>query len=122
MRTPLITAAACAIEGALGPALSGKMRITISPDSLAARCYAVSEVSEMFTCTYELNPEFETTLRNHGLRISGRTDPGEARIVEHSGNRFFIATLFQPQLSSTADSPHPLIVGLLKTAMSSPRD
>ena len=94
------------------------MLVNIAPDSLAARCYAVSEVSEMFTCTYELNPEFETTLKGHGLRISGRADSGEPRIIELPAHRFFVATLFQPQLSSTPDSPHPLIVGLLKAATS----
>lgn len=42
---------------------------------------------------------------------------GEVRIVELSNHRFFIATLFVPQLSSSPETPHPLITAYLKAAM-----
>jgi CTP synthase (UTP-ammonia lyase) len=41
---------------------------------------------------------------------------GEVRAIESSKHRFFIATLFQPQLSSKAGSPHPIIVEFLRAA------
>jgi CTP synthase (UTP-ammonia lyase) len=38
------------------------------------------------------------------------------RVVELTDHRFFVATLFVPQLSSRPDAPHPLITALLKAA------
>lgn len=40
----------------------------------------------------------------------------EIRAVELPNHRFFIATLFQPQLSSKPGTPHPLIVQFLRAA------
>ena len=41
---------------------------------------------------------------------------GEARAIESPAHRFFIATLFQPQLSSGPGKPHPIIVEFLHAA------
>jgi CTP synthase (UTP-ammonia lyase) len=38
---------------------------------------------------------------------------GEARIMMIDKKRFYVITLFQPQLSSTAEKPHPLILSYL---------
>jgi CTP synthase (UTP-ammonia lyase) len=42
---------------------------------------------------------------------------GEVRLVELSDHPFYVGTLYQPQLSSTPDSPHPLIVAYLRAAL-----
>jgi CTP synthase (UTP-ammonia lyase) len=39
------------------------------------------------------------------------------RIVELSTHRFYVATLFLPQVSSRPESPYPLIVAYLRTAL-----
>ena len=39
---------------------------------------------------------------------------GALRAFELTDKRFFIASLFQPQLSSTYHEPHPLVLGFLK--------
>jgi CTP synthase (UTP-ammonia lyase) len=49
-----------------------------------------------------------------GLRLTAFDDNGELRAIELPGPRFFIATLFQPQLSSTEAHPHALIVAYLR--------
>jgi CTP synthase (UTP-ammonia lyase) len=41
---------------------------------------------------------------------------GDTRILELPQNEFFIATLFQPQLSSTGEKPHKLILAYSKLA------
>jgi CTP synthase (UTP-ammonia lyase) len=51
-----------------------------------------------------------------GLPTVARGANGEVRAIESPTHRFFVATLFQPQLSSTAQKPHPLISGFLKAA------
>jgi CTP synthase (UTP-ammonia lyase) len=49
-----------------------------------------------------------------GLRVAARGRDGEMRAFELPQNRFFIATLFQPQLSSSYERPHPIIEGYLR--------
>jgi CTP synthase (UTP-ammonia lyase) len=49
-----------------------------------------------------------------GFPVVARGSEGECRAIESPAHHFFIATLFQPQLSSREDSPHPLIVAFLQ--------
>lgn len=53
---------------------------------------------------------------NRDLKVVGLDAGGHVRIVELADHPFFIATLFLPQLTSTALTPHPLIIAYLKTA------
>lgn len=72
---------------------------------------------EQFTCNYGLNPEFRSALEKSGLVISGRDAEDQVRIFELPDHPFYLGTLFQPQLSSAPDRPHPLIVAFLKAAI-----
>lgn len=96
------------------PRLWGKLKIRVSPGSLAFRIYKKSGVEEAFNCNYELNPDFRGRLEASGLRVSGVGEDGGIRIVELPDRRFFIATAFQPQLMSEAAHPHPMIVAFLE--------
>ena len=42
---------------------------------------------------------------------------GDVRVVELPEHPFFIATLFVPQLRSTAERPHPLITAFVAAAV-----
>ena len=99
--------------------LWGKLKIKVSPESLAFHIYQQSEIEEAFNCSYELNPVFREKLEVTGMRVSGVSDDGGARIIELPDHRFFIATGFLPQLNSEETRPHPLITAYLKTALSS---
>jgi len=46
----------------------------------------------------------------------GRGADGEIRAIESPTHRFFIATLFQPQLSSTEKKPHPIVLAFVQAA------
>jgi hypothetical protein len=74
------------------------------------------ELTEQFHCNYGLNPVYRDHLSKGALRVAGVGPYGEVRIVELSDHRFFLATLFVPQLSSSADTPHPLVVAYLNAA------
>lgn len=74
-------------------------------------------MEEAFNCNYELNPVFRETLDSSGVRVSGVSGDGGARIIELPDHRFFIATGFQPQLISEATQPHPLIIAYLEAAV-----
>ena len=99
--------------------LSGKQQdVFISPNSLVFNAYGKCFSTEQFTCNFGLNEAFCADMFKDKLRIVGKDADGNARIVELESHPFFIATLFQPQLSSKSGAPHPLITGFLKAAMS----
>jgi CTP synthase (UTP-ammonia lyase) len=52
--------------------------------------------------------------------VSGVDDEGEARIIELAGHRFFVATLFVPQIASSAGNPHRLVSSFAQTAARRP--
>jgi CTP synthase (UTP-ammonia lyase) len=110
--------AACPVESRPtgAPRLWGGLKIRISPDTLAARAYGATNIEETFTCNYELNPKYRGRLEKSGLRVSGVSEDGGARIVELPDHGFFLGTGFVPQLSSSPNKPHPLIVAFLEAA------
>jgi CTP synthase (UTP-ammonia lyase) len=90
--------------------------IKLLPGTLAYQVYEKDEVTEQFMCNYGLNPAYRDSISTGGLKVVGLDTAGEVRAVELSAHRFFIATLFLPQLSSGPDMPHPLIVAYLREA------
>ena len=88
------------------------------PDSRAADLYGpeTGEVVEDFYCNYGLSAAYRPLFESSGLRVSGIDADGEVRIVELPEHPFFLATLYCFQTRSRADSPHPLVVGLVAAA------
>ncbi len=97
--------------------LSGTLTVTLAPGSLLGRIYRQRTIAEAYNCNYGLNPIFRARLVAAGLRITGVDDAGDVRAVELPAHRFFVATLFQPQGSSAAGRPHPLITAYLEAAL-----
>lgn len=88
--------------------------VVVLPGTRAAELYGgPGERVESFFCTYGVNPEFRPRLEAAGLRVTATDPDGEPRIVELDPgvHPFFLATLFIPQVRSTPDSPHPLLLG-----------
>ena len=99
------------------PKLSGAIpEIRIRPGSYLHSFYKQDVVTEEFFCNYEVNPEFEWAFVEAGFPIVARGAQGEIRAIESPAHRFFVATLFQPQLSSKAGKPHPIVVEFLRAA------
>jgi CTP synthase (UTP-ammonia lyase) len=99
--------------------VGNKQVIRLAPDSTAYEVYGGedTEVEEQFYCNYGLNPAYRSEIEKGDLKVAGTGPEGEARVIELPSHRFFIATLFLPQLSSSPDNPHPLIVAYLKAAL-----
>ena len=95
------------------PKLSGACKLRIAPGCRLAAIYRATEIEEEYFCNYEVNPAYHRDLENAGLRLAAFGHNGELRAVELPDRRFFIATLYQPQLRSTAAVPHPVFLGLL---------
>jgi CTP synthase (UTP-ammonia lyase) len=66
---------------------------------------------------YGVNQAYEEQFQAAGLRLNARGLRDETRAVKLPGPCFFIATLFQPQLSSRPEAPHRLWVTFLWAAI-----
>lgn len=98
--------------------LSGQtqaMRFTIG--AKVHQAYGVEEASEQFRCNFGLNPLYRAMLLSGRLQCTGVDREGEVRVVELTNHRFFIATLYLPQLASRPEAPHPLIRAYLSAAV-----
>ena len=104
--------------GKLRCSLAGESKtVELSPGTAVFQAYKRKTVVEQYNCAYGLNEAFRDTLVDRKLKIVGVDAEGEARVVELSGHRFFIATLFLPQLSSSRTAPHPLVMAFLQAAV-----
>src|SRR5579859_4688623 len=67
---------------ALSCSLAGKaLQIQIDPASRVAAIYGQAEIVERYYCNFGVNPDYQTTLHNGGLRVVGIDNLQEARIV-----------------------------------------
>jgi CTP synthase (UTP-ammonia lyase) len=108
-RLPLIAELSCAMVEE-----SGSVRL--EPGSRIAGIYGEREITEVYHCSYGLNPRFEHLLSESALRISARDEKGEARAFELTTHPFFICTLFQPERAALKGKDHPLIHAFLAAA------
>jgi CTP synthase len=94
--------------------MGGTMRLgawacKLEPDSLAAKAYGTTEISERHRHRYEFNREYEPILTGAGLRLTGTTpDATYVEIVEIPTHPFFLACQFHPEFKSKPLEPHPL--------------
>ncbi len=98
--------------------MSGAERVRVAAGTRLAALYPAGDLSEEYFCNYETNaafiPRWEAAA---GLRVAARGSGGEMRAFELADHPFFVATLFQPQLSSRSERPHPLVEGFLRIAL-----
>ena len=90
--------------------------VEIAPGTRAHRAYGAECAIEQFRCRYGLNPLYRDAMGGGPLQVVGVDQSGEVRIVELPAHRFYIATLFLPQLSSSPAEPHSLILAYLRAA------
>ena len=94
--------------------MGGTMRLgawtcVLQEDSLAARAYGATEISERHRHRYEFNREYEALLTGGGLRLTGTTpDSTYVEIAELPGHPFFLGCQFHPEFKSKPLEPHPL--------------
>jgi CTP synthase (UTP-ammonia lyase) len=87
----------------------------IDKDSLVYSIFNTNTISENYYCNFGLNPEYQEKIHKAGFNIVASDMHKEARIMELQDHPFFVATLFVPQVNSSYEKPHPLIMALLRT-------
>jgi len=101
----------------------GTMRLGAYPcelakDSLAARIYGASSISERHRHRYEFNSAFRGDLERAGLIISGvNPDSGLVEVVELADHPYFICCQYHPEFKSRPRTAHPLFSGLVAAAL-----
>ena len=90
----------------LEPALK-RPNLTLSGDSQATRL--LFDGTRCIGVEYSQNGQTQTARASREVIVC-------AGAIESPKHRFFIATLFQPQLSSKPEKPHPIIVEFLRAA------
>jgi CTP synthase len=102
--------------------MGGTMRLgawicQMEPDSLAAKAYGKTEISERHRHRYEFNREYEAVLTGGGLRLTGSSPEGTyVEIVEIPGHPFFLGCQFHPEFKSKPLEPHPLFHAFVKAS------
>lgn len=106
---PVITRLSCSLRGL-------EREVLVTPDTLAFEAYGRGRSTEKFLCSFGLNEEYRERIFTGGLRVSGQDAEGHVRIAEGTSHPFFMGTLFVPQMSSTAENPHPLLLAFVAAA------
>lgn len=91
--------------------------MTLLPGTRLHKILGTRDDSEQYYCNYGVNEDYEERFAAAGLQVCARGMHGEIRAMELPGHRFFIATLFQPQLSSRPEKPHPFVIAFLRAAI-----
>jgi CTP synthase len=96
----------------------GAYPCTIKPDSLAARIYGTSQISERHRHRYEVNNAYREQLERGGLVLCGLSPDGRlVEMVELPGHPHFIGCQFHPEFKSRPFDCHPLFRGFIKAAL-----
>lgn len=106
---PVIHRLACSLVGLRG-------RVRFVEGSLVAGAYGASEAEEGYHCNYGVNPAYLGLVEASPLRVVARDEEGSVRAVELGGHPFFVATLFQPELSAFQGTVHPLVRAFARAA------
>src|SRR5436189_1977092 len=103
--------------------LGGTMRLGAYPcqladNSFARQAYGRREISERHRHRYEFNREYEATLKEHGLKLTGETPDGVyVEICELSDHPWFLGCQFHPEFKSKPLEPHPLFRAFVGAAL-----
>jgi len=103
--------------------LGGTMRLgryacELAEGSLARQIYGAPLIHERHRHRFEFNCLYEHSLKEHGMRISGRSPDGKfVEIAELPGHPWFIAVQFHPEFQSRPLRPHPLFASFVAAAL-----
>ncbi|GAA4655937.1 CTP synthase [Streptomyces chumphonensis] len=106
----LATPFTCSFTGEKAP-------LTVKRESRLASIYGhPDDVQEVFHCSWSLSRAFMEAAVEGAMEFVAWDADGAPRALEVKEHPFFVASLFQPELSSTASSVHPVIARFLEAA------
>lgn len=102
--------------------MNERQEINIRNGSLVSQIYGSETTVENYNCSYSLNESYRAEFEESDLQLAGTNKDGDLRIIELPEHRFFIATLFQPQLKQGNLFPHPLVISFLNSSRGTDRE
>jgi CTP synthase len=105
--------------------MGGTMRLGLYPaileaDSIVAKVYGLTQISERHRHRYEVNNQYRDRIAATGLRFSGLSP--DAHLVEFVElpsdiHPYYVGTQAHPEFLSRPTRPHPLFAGLVAAAI-----
>lgn len=96
----------------------GEFSCILKKDTLAHKIYQSGKIYERHRHRYEFNPEFEKTLEQNGMVISGKNPERDlVEMIELPDHPWFLGCQFHPEFKSRPMQPHPLFVSFIKAAL-----
>ncbi|MDE2481332.1 MAG: CTP synthase, partial [bacterium] len=91
----------------------GSYSCVLDANSLAARAYGATEITERHRHRYEFNNKYRPIFEEHGMRFSGHHQVGKTTLVEivelpHEMHPWFVGTQAHPEFKSRPNDPSPL--------------
>jgi len=103
--------------------MGGTMRLgaydcVLKEDSVAARAYGKTKISERHRHRFEFNDDYRRRFEEAGMRCVGENpDTHLVEVVEVPGLRWYVGTQYHPEYQSTVLDPNPLFVSFIKAAI-----
>ena len=105
--------------------MGGSMRLgrypaELAPESLVAKLYGSTQISERHRHRYEVNNSYREVIAATGLKFSGMSPDGQlVEFVEldSSVHPFYVGTQAHPEFLSRPTKAHPLFAGLIAAAI-----
>jgi CTP synthase len=107
--------------------LGGTMRLgayecALQEQSLSAKAYAETTISERHRHRFEFNEEYRQQLEESGLFIAGEHKrSGLVEVIERSDHPWFVGCQFHPEFKSRPGEPHPLFRDFINAAIGTDR-
>ncbi len=103
--------------------MEGSMRLgafdcVLDKDSIAARAYGSTQISERHRHRFEFNNDYRQMFEEAGMRCVGENPETHlVEVVEVPSLRWFVGVQYHPEYNSTVLNPNPLFVDFIKAAI-----
>lgn len=103
--------------------MGGTMRLgaydcALAPDSVAAKAYGATTVSERHRHRFEFNNDYRERFEQAGMRCVGENPATHlVEVVELPDHRWYVGTQYHPEYTGTVLSPNPLFVDFIRAAV-----
>jgi CTP synthase len=96
----------------------GAYPCVITPGTLAADAYGVTDITERHRHRYEFANDYRDQLAAAGLVLSGTSpDRRLVELIELRDHPFFVGCQFHPEFKSRPAAPHPLFARFVRAAL-----
>jgi len=101
----------------------GTMRLgdypcVIAKDSISARLYKSTNITERHRHRYEANNDYLDQYESWGIRAVGTSPDGSlVEMIEAIDHPYFVASQFHPEFLSRPNVPHPMFSGFIESLL-----